>query len=148
MSGLYYLDASAWVKRYFAEAGSAWMHTLFAREESSLASTVLGYVEVAATLARRTKPAVPLLPLQHQLQTEWDDMLQFELTGSVYTQALQLAWAQKLRGADAVHLASARQLRDETERRSLHFVLVTSDAEIIRGAKSLGLSVTNPAELT
>jgi predicted nucleic acid-binding protein len=52
MSVLYYLDASAWVKRYFAEAGNSWMHTLF-RREATLASTALGQIEVAAALARR-----------------------------------------------------------------------------------------------
>ena len=58
MSVLYYLDASAWVKRYFAEAGSSWMHTLFLRE-AMLASTALGQIEVAATLARRVQTGPP-----------------------------------------------------------------------------------------
>jgi predicted nucleic acid-binding protein len=52
VSAIYYLDSSAWVKRYFAEAGSSWMHSLF-KSELALASTALGYVEVAATIARR-----------------------------------------------------------------------------------------------
>ena len=34
---VYYLDASAWVKRYCAEAGSSWVQALFARE-AALAS--------------------------------------------------------------------------------------------------------------
>ncbi len=68
MSVVYYLDASAWVKRYFAEAGSAWVHSLFSRE-ITLASTVLGYIEVAASLARRSRPGSSLPALQRQVIT-------------------------------------------------------------------------------
>ncbi len=146
MSVLYYLDASVWVKRYFAEAGSAWMHTLF-RREVTLASTVLGHIEVAAALARRSRPGTSLPALQQQLLTEWGSMLQFELTSSIYEQALLLAWERKLRGADAVHLAAAHQLQQQASRPSLNFVLVTSDTELIRAAQEWQLAVTNPAEL-
>lgn len=147
MSVVYYLDASAWVKRYFVEAGSSWMQSLFGREVT-LASTALGYVEVAATLARRTRPGTSLPALQHQLQTEWEDMLQLELSSSVYDQALWMAWNQKLRGADAIHLAAAQQLRNQAARRSLDFVLVTADSELLEAARHLQLAVTNPAQIT
>jgi predicted nucleic acid-binding protein len=147
MSVLYYLDSSVWVKRYFAEAGSSWVHMLFSRE-ITLAGTALGYIEVAAALARRMRSGWSLPALQHQLMTEWNGMLQFEITSSVYEQALLLAWEQKLRGADAIHLAVAHQLRDQASRRSLDFVLVASDTELIRAAQELHLVVTNPAELT
>jgi predicted nucleic acid-binding protein len=79
MSVVYYLDSSAWVKRYFTEAGSSWVHTLFSRE-ITLACTVLGYIEVAATLARRSRPGSSLATLQHQLLMEWNGMLQFDLS--------------------------------------------------------------------
>src|SRR5690348_1549020 len=118
MSAVYYLDSSAWVKRYFSEAGSSWVQALFSRE-ITLASTVLAYVEVAATLARRSRPGSLLPAFQHQLQTEWNDFLQWELTANVYDQAVFLAWDQKLRGADAIHLAAARQLEEQVSRRSL-----------------------------
>ena len=149
MSALYYLDSSAWVKRYFAEAGSSWMRALFARG-GNLASTALGYVEVAAALARRdtARHAVPVAVLQAQLTAEWNAMLQFEINGAVFEQAALIAWEQKLRGADAIHLAVASQLRDQAARRSLDLVLVTADAELIRAAMEFELVVTNPAELT
>jgi predicted nucleic acid-binding protein len=144
VSVLYYLDASAWVRRYFAEAGSAWMRTLFQREVT-LASTPLGYIEVVATLARRSRPGASLPALQTQLRTEWEDMLQFEISTTVYDRALWMALDQKLRGADAIHLAAAQQLRDQTAaRHSLDFVLVTSDGDLLQAARNLQLAVTNP----
>ena len=51
---LYYLDASAWVKRYFQEQGTDWIQTLFA-QNSNMACASLGVVEVMATLARKRK---------------------------------------------------------------------------------------------
>jgi hypothetical protein len=147
MSVLYYLDASVWVKRYFAEAGSAWVHSLFHRE-ITLASTILGYLEVAAALARRSRPGSSLPALQHQLTTEWNDLLQWELTSHVYDQALQIAWDHKLRAADAIHLAAARQLQEQAGRRALDFVLLTADLELVGAAQQLQIAVTNPATIT
>lgn len=147
MSVVYYLESSAWVKRYFAEAGSVWVHGLF-RREITLATTVLGYIEVAATLARRSQSGSLLSALQHQLMTEWNDMLQMEITPYIYEQAVRVAWDQKLRGADAIHLAAAQQLRDQVSRRSLEFVLVTADDELIEAAKKLQITLTNPNKIT
>lgn len=147
MSVVYYLDSSAWVKRYFSEAGSAWVQGLF-KHEVSLAGTVLGYVEVAAAIARRTRPVVPLADLQHQLATEWNEMLQLQITNHIYEQGLRAAWDYKLRGADAIHLAAARQLHSYVFRRSIEFVLVTADQELINACKELRIPVTNPNEVT
>jgi len=51
---LYYLDSSAWVKRYYRETGTAWIENLFA-ERQPVACASLGVVEVTATLARKQK---------------------------------------------------------------------------------------------
>lgn len=50
----YYLDASAWVKRYYWETGTTWVQSPFARG-STVACASLGLVEVMATLARKAK---------------------------------------------------------------------------------------------
>ena len=51
---VYYLDSSAWVKRYVFEVGSDFVGNLFSRKES-LACSALGLVEITATLARKRK---------------------------------------------------------------------------------------------
>ena len=48
----YYLDASAWVKRYAKERGAKWMQDIF-DQRPLMASASLGFVEVMATLARK-----------------------------------------------------------------------------------------------
>ncbi len=49
---VYYLDSSAWVKRYLSEPGSAWVRRLFDGKEP-LACCPLGCNEVAAAIARQ-----------------------------------------------------------------------------------------------
>ena len=49
-----YLDASAWVKRYYQEPGSQRIHGLLSGVDPRVCS-VLGVVEVVATLARKCK---------------------------------------------------------------------------------------------
>jgi hypothetical protein len=48
----YYLDSSAWVKRYFEETGSDWVDSLF-EGGHLLSCSTLGLIEVMATAARK-----------------------------------------------------------------------------------------------
>ena len=52
---LYYLDASAWVKRYSQEKGSGWVRSLLQQPGLLFASATLGFIEVSATLTRKQK---------------------------------------------------------------------------------------------
>ena len=54
---LYYLDASAWVKRYYAEAGTPSVEHLFSGEHL-LGCSSLGVVEVIAALSRKHKELI------------------------------------------------------------------------------------------
>jgi predicted nucleic acid-binding protein len=48
---VYYLEASAWVKRYLSEPGSTWVQKFFTQKEP-LACCTLGYTEVSAAISR------------------------------------------------------------------------------------------------
>ena len=50
----YYLDSSAWVKRYYQESGTTWVQDLFTHNRA-MACASLGLIEVMATLARKGK---------------------------------------------------------------------------------------------
>jgi predicted nucleic acid-binding protein len=58
----YYLDSSAWVKRYYQESGTTWVQSLFEHNQV-LACASLGLVEVMATLARKCKQFLRLSSL-------------------------------------------------------------------------------------
>jgi len=146
---VYYLDSSAWLRRYFAEAGTRWVQHLFARHQP-LASSRLGYVEVAAALARQqsTRPTAPdsETDLLNAFEAHWRELLKVEIDEMVFDRARALAWEKRLRGADAIHLAAADSLRAYLATRSVHLALLTADMELTAAARSLGIDTRNPAD--
>jgi hypothetical protein len=139
---VFYLDPSAWVKRYVQEPGSAWINSLFDRQER-IASVSLGYVEAVAALSRRL-PEVDLARVEVRLTVDWQNMTRLPITGEGIDHAVDLARQYKLRGADAVHLATALDLQNTLAGISEPVVLVTSDDELLEAARTAGLQVSNP----
>jgi predicted nucleic acid-binding protein len=70
---------------------------------------------------------------------------QVPMLASVIDSALSLARKEALRGADALHLASAVLLAAFLEERRNDLVFVGSDRELNALAERLGLSVIDPA---
>lgn len=145
---LFYLDSSAWLKRYFQEPGSEWMLRRF-ESGGPLASSVLGYVEVASALARQQAPRkleeATLAGLQQQLDADWGDLIGLPLTDEVVGRAVRLARGYKLRGADAVHLATALGVSDVLTGSGDSLVLIASHEDLLAAAQQVGLAVENPA---
>lgn len=147
----YYLDTSAWVKRYLTEAGSGWVRKLFERKEACACSP-LGYIEALAAISRQQ--GVRHIPFHRQeilradLLSDWNEMLQVPIGPEVLERAARFAWEHRLRGADAIHLAAAHWLHESLAAPSVSLTLITADTELIRAAQELNLAVTNPAELT
>lgn len=148
---VYYLDFSAWVKRYFEEPGSGRIAQLFDGRER-LASTGLGYVEVASAVARqqasRSLTQHEMTQLQEQMKADWKDLTDLPLTGDLVERAVALTERYKLRGADAVHLASALGLQNVLAEINETVVLVASDRDLLEAARDAGLHVENPALAT
>jgi predicted nucleic acid-binding protein len=105
-----YLDASALVKRYVAEAGSPEVAALLLRAEA-VGTALISRAEVAAALAkaRRLKllPPAEAAAAMQVLSADWEDLVRIQLTEALVARAASLAWEDGLRGYDAVHLASA-----------------------------------------
>ncbi len=145
----YYLDASAWVKRYAQETGSRWMQELF-DQQPKFSSASLGVVEVMATLARKHK-AKQLADADFEEHSEnliedWDDFIQIHFTPEAVLFARESAYRMALRGADAIHLGSSLLLRQRFTAAGDKVVLVVSDRELKAAAQASGLSVLDPAE--
>ena len=79
----YYLDASAWVKRYYWEPDTRWVQELFA-QNPTIACASLGPIEVIATLARKRKARdIDLLSFEQKVQAleeDWARFIQSQLT--------------------------------------------------------------------
>jgi predicted nucleic acid-binding protein len=146
---VYYLDASAWVKRYYQELGSAWVQNMFAHHRL-IASASLGVIEVTATLARKAKgreidPSMLDNKLR-ELDEDWTRFIQVHMTMDVVDMARQVAQELALRGADAIHLASALLLRQHLENESTQLTFVASDRELKDAAEASHLTLIDPED--
>jgi len=146
---LCYLDASAWVKRYWREVGSEWIHQLFATE-NVLCCASLGFVEVLATLFRKRHAGEMDVQFwenaRRSVRSDWDRFCHIELTTAVRDTAVRVAEAAALRGADAVHLASALVLQSRLETVAQGVIMVASDRELGAAARHFGLRVADPEQ--
>ena len=153
-----YLDSSALLKRYVQEPGTDAVNLkvnegLTANREILI--SVVGYAEIFATFARLVRDH--LLPkqegdlLQQSFHDDWMVKLsQVDLTADVLAFVPGLVNNHPLRGADAIHLASALWLRDALRQGKsfgpnpgiLEFA--TSDRQLKTAAALEGLPVFDP----
>ena len=141
-----YLDASALVKRYIAEAGSPEVEALIG-EAQAIGTAVISRAEVAAALAKAARiglvtRAAGTKALQ-VFNTDWEHFVRLQLSEPLAARAAALAWEHGLRGYDSVHLASAL-VWSETLGETV--AVATYDRELWRGAKASGLSAW-PAQM-
>jgi predicted nucleic acid-binding protein len=134
-----YLDASALVKRYVAEAGSADVAALIAAARVP-ATAVISRAEVTAALAKAVrlglanrKAAAAALA---DFEADWPDLIRLDVSEAVVARAASDAWQQGLRGYDAVHLASALHWQDALGE---PVTVATYDRELWRGVRTAGL---------
>ncbi len=136
-----YLDASALVKRYVAEAGSAEVNRVIAAADA-VATCVISRAEVSAALAKAVR--ANLLPpdeAREALQVfraQWVDLVRLQLTETVLSQADAMAWDHGLRGYDAVHLAAACFWQEMIAE---PVTLATFDRQLWQAGPAAGLSV-------
>jgi uncharacterized protein len=136
-----YLDTSNLAKLYLAEEGSADV------EEAALAaeavtSSKIAYVETRVALARafrdRRIDERILQATQQKFEGEWPGLAAVEVSDFVLREAADLGDRHPVRASDAVHLASALQVRDLNRQEVL---FSTSDRRLRDAAIAEGLSV-------
>lgn len=134
-----YFDSSALVKLVVEEDGTDLAAALWDGCDASMASR-LAYPEVRAALAaasRHDRLDDDELNLAERDWAEfWSAVRPVELTDSVAREAGDLARTYQLRGADAVHLASALALG------SADLVLAAWDQRLRAGAQAVGLPIS------
>lgn len=134
-----YLDASALVKRYVAEAGSVEVGGLIG-QAVVVGTAVISRVEVVAALAKAVRmKLVPHNEAASALQVfnaEWVDLVRLQMTETLVIRAVSLAWDYRLRGYDAVHLASALFWQDTLGE---PVTLASYDRQLWEAAKTTGL---------
>jgi uncharacterized protein len=140
---LVYFDSSAFVKLLAEEAGSELAAQLWDGCDAAVASR-LAYSEVRAALAaavgNRDLDEADLDDIEQAWDRYWAATRPVELTAAVERHAGQLAGTHALRGAEAIHLASALAIGDPG------LVLVAWDRRLHAVAQAAGL-ITAPAQL-
>jgi len=104
-----YLDTSSLVQLYIAEPGSDVVRGLVA-QATVVATSGIAYPETRAALARRRREraltAAAVTRARRAFEDDWPRYLAVEVSASVCREAGELAERYRLRGYDAVHLAS------------------------------------------
>jgi predicted nucleic acid-binding protein len=118
-----YLDASNLVKLYVEEAGSAGVRTL-TEQADVVASSAVAYPEARAAFARRRRERSLSEAVHRRVKaafdSDWPHLLALDVSAALARTAGDLAERHRLRGSDAVHLASylalAREFPDDDVR--------------------------------
>jgi uncharacterized protein len=149
---LFYLDTSALAKRYLVEIGSAW---IIALTDPSSGHTIMlaeiTRVEAAAAIAARHRAPGGItlkerddsvdLMLRH-CDTEYRLT---SLTSTVISRAVALTQSHRLRGYDAVQLATALIVNEQYIAAGLAgLAFVTADDDLIVAGRAEGLTTDNP----
>jgi uncharacterized protein len=153
-----YLDSSVLIKRYHAEAGTKALNSKLEEEARNLHSvftSVLTYAEVHAALARLKKEsrlsADEAVETQDKFDTDWFFSISpIDLGSGVLAFVRNIVANFPLRGADALHLASALWLRDiarlgvKSSQHADPLVFASSDVQLLKAALKHQIEVFNP----
>jgi predicted nucleic acid-binding protein len=144
-------DASAIVKRYVTEIGTAWVRMLTdpaAGHEIFL--TRITRVEVTAAVTRRgrggllTGPSATAILSQFRYNAAHQYNI-LEIIPALLTEAERLAEVHALRGYDAVQLAATMSLHQGRSAAGLSaLTFISSDGELNTAARAEGLTVDDP----
>ncbi len=148
----FYLDSSALVKRYLPETGTSWVRVLADPSgRHTIVSSEVSQVEAAAALAARQR-APGGITLEER--DEAVDLLaehcaaEYRLVAvgpNILARAVSLTQSHRLRGYDAVQLATALAANETllaSELPALTFV--AADEDLVAAAQAEGLSSDDP----
>lgn len=131
-----YLDTSALTKLLLAEAETpdlrSWLVEQRDHGEDHAVTSALGRVELMRAVARLEEPG-----LHERALYLLDGLDILPLTGAVIALAETIGPAH-LRSLDAIHLASAAQIRRELT------TFVTYDHRLLEGCRAVGLDTASP----
>jgi predicted nucleic acid-binding protein len=149
---LFLFDASALIKRYYPEKGTALVKHLFAQAAPNrFVCLMLGAAEVAAALARKRNsgqltPAVYAAAMT-QLRVEVVDVASFlklPADNALVKAAISLLDKHPINATDAVLLHTALDLATQFQTVGNGLVLVASDQRLLKAAQAEGLTTFDP----
>ena len=146
----YYFDSSGIAKRYTTEMGSGWVRSIVAEVGNTVIIAEIGTVEVAAAFAKMQRMGRVTIEERDKYLKLFlrDAAKQYELVplnSGIIRVAISLTQKHKLRGYDAVHLATALAVNAELLRKQLPpLTFVAADEDLLKAAEAGGLVAGNP----
>ncbi|HUE88678.1 MAG TPA: type II toxin-antitoxin system VapC family toxin [Vicinamibacterales bacterium] len=138
---MHYFDASALVKRYVREKGSAKVRRLLSSDAP--ATSRLSELEVASALQRLTREGAVSRTDRDRalaaLDTDLPSIVVVELTGELCARARVLLQQHPLRAGDAIQLASCLYLQEQLGEQ---IPMVAFDDRLVAATRLEGLRVT------
>ena len=136
-----FLDTSALAKRYVQEPGSGELSELLTSITSEIFISTLAFVEFASAMGRKLRnkeiAKARVGEAIKELEEDWYKVFaKIPLEDILAEKAAAIALEHSLKGADAVHLASAQAIGVE--------LFVASDNKLILVAKKMGINSYNP----
>lgn len=153
-----YLDSSALIKHYHLESGRSRLEAKLKEATdsgTSIFSSVLTYAEIHAVLARRNRERnlseLEAKKIHDQFDEDWVLTLSpVDASVGVLGFVRDIVKTSPLKGADALHLASALWLRDASvlnARRGSNpgpLTFISSDRQLLAAAEKNNLRVFDP----
>lgn len=136
-----YLDTSALIKRYIWESGSEQVRQVF-RENVMIITSKVAYAEIYAAFTRRMREGdlarVRYGQVCRLFELEWPAYLIVEVHDEVLHLSRDLIKKYPLRGFDALHLASAKSLRQHLK---TSITFGGADQRLLESAKAEGFKL-------
>ncbi len=146
----YYLDSSAVVKRYVAEAGSAWISSICQDVQNAIVISELALAEVSSAFARRYRSG----EITNENRRNYLDLFIHDCAQGYQMipaarpsidRAVDLTQQHYLRGYDAMQLACALAANDRLVATGLPpLIFVSADDDLVAAAGTQHLSTENP----
>jgi predicted nucleic acid-binding protein len=148
---VYFLDSSALIKRYVTETGSVWVTNLI---EPATGNRIfiarITAVEVVSAIKRRersgnlnaTDANASLTQFRRELASNYRSV---DISAKLISRAMNLAETHALRGYDAVQLAAALEIYDQSQSVGLSSPkLICADLALNVAAVAEGLRIGDP----
>lgn len=146
----YFFDSSGLVKRYNKETGTSFVLQIYRpSSQNTIYIAQISQVEVTSALARRLNQPNSRQHYQKAIRRFERDVENrfsvFKTSEEIITLAVQLAKNYRLRGYDAVQLATALKLENELVSLGLSSsIFISADNDLNTAAEAENLTVENP----
>jgi predicted nucleic acid-binding protein len=140
---LNYFDTSGLIKAFLVEVGTERVKQQLLKEEFAATATIT-YAEMYSGFSRKRREGGLSTSQYHvvcrEFESYWPTCLQVELTTEVLSLARDLMKQHPLRAFDAIHLASAIQLKREMGE---SVTMIAADERLLQAAMTEGLVAMN-----